>query len=267
MKRLRACARSEAGKLRENIEEHALGRRMVSARVFRQRRTARIGVEPRMPDRLDPAKLVGPFASGGSRAFAAGDGGGGPAACEARHRPSSNCSIRRLTRADLNPGYIKGYVPGRARERRPIHPRRDLDRHGVRRHGRPARAWELFQLINPIRHGDSEAAIDKYKVEPYVVAADVYANPQHAGRGGWTWYTGSAGWMYRLITESLLGLQSGRGSTSLYALPAAGLANIQDPLPLPRNLLSHHFPQPRQAGRSSNALRQTEQISRARSCG
>src|SRR6202042_299642 len=49
--------------------------------------------------------------------------------------------------------------------------------------------------------------IRKYKVEPYVVAADVYANPQHAGRGGWTWYTGSAGWMYRLITESLLGLR------------------------------------------------------------
>ena len=57
-----------------------------------------------------------------------------------------------------------------------------------------------------MRHGDSAAAIARYKVEPYVVAADVYANPQHAGRGGWTWYTGSAGWMYRLIIESLLGL-------------------------------------------------------------
>src|SRR6202040_4257626 len=69
------------------------------------------------------------------------------------------------------------------------------------------RAWELFNLINPVRHGDSESAIALYKVEPYVVAADVYTNPQHAGRGGWTWYTGSAGWMYRLITESLLGLR------------------------------------------------------------
>jgi cellobiose phosphorylase len=64
----------------------------------------------------------------------------------------------------------------------------------------------LFRLINPLGHGDSESAIARYKVEPYVVAADVYTNPQHAGRGGWTWYTGSAGWMYRLITESLLGL-------------------------------------------------------------
>jgi len=69
------------------------------------------------------------------------------------------------------------------------------------------RAWELFEVINPVKHGDSEGAIAVYKVEPYVVAADVYANPQHAGRGGWTWYTGSAGWMYRLIIESLLGIR------------------------------------------------------------
>jgi cellobiose phosphorylase len=73
--------------------------------------------------------------------------------------------------------------------------------------GDGARAWELFNLINPVRHGDSESAVERYKVEPYVLAADVYTNPQHAGRGGWTWYTGSAGWMYRLITESLLGLR------------------------------------------------------------
>jgi cyclic beta-1,2-glucan synthetase len=73
--------------------------------------------------------------------------------------------------------------------------------------GDNARAWELFRLINPVNHGNSEKTIATYKVEPYVVAADVYTNPQHAGRGGWTWYTGSAGWMYRLITESLLGLR------------------------------------------------------------
>ena len=62
-------------------------------------------------------------------------------------------------------------------------------------------------LINPVTHGDTPEAIDAYRVEPYVVAADVYAVPPHTGRGGWTWYTGSAGWMYRLITESLLGLR------------------------------------------------------------
>src|SRR3954454_19793320 len=68
------------------------------------------------------------------------------------------------------------------------------------------RAWQLFRLINPVNHGNTEASIATYKVEPYVIAADVYTNPQHAGRGGGTWYTGSAGWMYRLIIESLLGL-------------------------------------------------------------
>jgi len=67
-------------------------------------------------------------------------------------------------------------------------------------------AWELFALINPVNHARSAAEADVYKVEPYVVAADVYAAPPHMGRGGWTWYTGSAAWMYRLIIKSLLGL-------------------------------------------------------------
>jgi cellobiose phosphorylase len=69
------------------------------------------------------------------------------------------------------------------------------------------RAWELMRLINPLNHGKSARKIATYKVEPYVVAADVYARAPHVGRGGWTWYTGSAGWMYRLIVESLLGLK------------------------------------------------------------
>jgi cyclic beta-1,2-glucan synthetase len=68
------------------------------------------------------------------------------------------------------------------------------------------RAWELFDMINPVNRANDEAAMLTYKVEPYVVAADVYAVAPHTGRGGWTWYTGSAGWMYRLIVESLLGL-------------------------------------------------------------
>ena len=73
--------------------------------------------------------------------------------------------------------------------------------------GDTERAWELFSLINPINHARTPEAVGVYKVEPYVVAADVYALPPHTGRGGWTWYTGSAGWMYRLIVETLLGLQ------------------------------------------------------------
>jgi cellobiose phosphorylase len=73
--------------------------------------------------------------------------------------------------------------------------------------GDSRRAWELTTLINPANHAKSPEAIATYKVEPYVMAADVYAVPPHTGRGGWTWYTGSAGWMYRLIVESLLGLR------------------------------------------------------------
>jgi cellobiose phosphorylase len=69
------------------------------------------------------------------------------------------------------------------------------------------RAWELLAMINPVNHARSPEETAAYKVEPYVVAADVYAVSPHTGRGGWTWYTGSAGWMYRLIVESLLGLR------------------------------------------------------------
>ncbi|MGA6993864.1 MAG: glucoamylase family protein [Candidatus Deferrimicrobiaceae bacterium] len=106
----------------------------------------------------------------------------------------------------LNPGYIKGYVPG-------VRENGGQYTHGAiwvamafAALGDSGRAWELLGMINPVTHSKSPEGMAIYKVEPYVVAADVYALPPHAGRGGWTWYTGSAGWMYRLIVESLLGL-------------------------------------------------------------
>src|SRR5687768_5422570 len=68
------------------------------------------------------------------------------------------------------------------------------------------RAWELTRMINPVNRTRSQRQVRTYKVEPYVVAADVYAVQPHAGRGGWTWYTGSAGWMYRLVLESIIGV-------------------------------------------------------------
>jgi cellobiose phosphorylase len=107
----------------------------------------------------------------------------------------------------MDPGYIKGYAPG-VRENggqythAAIWAAMAFARLGDRR-----RAWEFFTLINPINHTRSAEETATYKVEPYVVAADVYAVPPHTGRGGWTWYTGSAAWMYRLIVESLLGLR------------------------------------------------------------
>src|ERR1700729_3765945 len=73
--------------------------------------------------------------------------------------------------------------------------------------GDTAPAWELFRLSNPVSHPGTPEEVARYKTEPYVLAADVYAVAPHTGRGGWTWYTGSAGWMYRLLTETLLGLK------------------------------------------------------------
>lgn len=107
--------------------------------------------------------------------------------------------------SNLEPGYIKGYVPG-VRENG-----------GQYTHGAiwvamafaqlrdTKRAWELCSMINPIEHSKTAALMDVYKADPYVMAADVYSCAPHAGRGGWSWYTGSASWMYRLIVESLLG--------------------------------------------------------------
>jgi cellobiose phosphorylase len=108
--------------------------------------------------------------------------------------------------SDLNPGYIKGYVPG-VRENGGQYTHSAIwTVMAMAAAGDNERAWELFALINPISHGATPADIATYRVEPYVVAADVYGVDPHIGRGGWTWYTGSAGWMYRLIVESLLGL-------------------------------------------------------------
>jgi cyclic beta-1,2-glucan synthetase len=105
-----------------------------------------------------------------------------------------------------DPGYIKGYVPG-VRENGGQYTHAAVwAAMAFAQLGDTVKAWELLNLINPADPLNS-ARIDTYKVEPYVMAADVYGAAPHAGRGGWTWYTGSAGWMYRLGVESLLGLQ------------------------------------------------------------
>jgi cellobiose phosphorylase len=106
----------------------------------------------------------------------------------------------------LNPGYIKGYIPG-VRENGGQYTHAAIwTAMAFALMGENERAWELFALLNPIHHGGTPQQIATYKVEPYVVAADVYAVAPHLGRGGWTWYTGSAGWMYRLLIETLLGV-------------------------------------------------------------
>lgn len=109
-------------------------------------------------------------------------------------------------KSELNPGYIKGYTPGvRENGGQYTHAAIWTAMAFAALHD-PVRAWEMFGLLNPVSHGNTRAEIRRYKVEPYVVAADVYGAAPHTGRGGWTWYTGSSAWMYRFLTESLLGL-------------------------------------------------------------
>ena len=111
-----------------------------------------------------------------------------------------------------DPGYIKGYVPG-------VRENGGQYTHAVAwvilalaRLGMGDEAMELFHMINPINHVRTPEDSERYRVEPYAIAADVYAHPMHVGRGGWTWYTGSAGWMYQAAIRGLLGVQRS-GST------------------------------------------------------
>jgi cyclic beta-1,2-glucan synthetase len=112
----------------------------------------------------------------------------------------------------VDPGYIKGYLPG-------VRENGGQYTHGgiwsilaFAALGDGDKAGELFSIINPINHASTRAGVQRYKVEPYVMAADVYAERSHVGRGGWTWYTGSAGWMYQAGIESILGFRL-RGAT------------------------------------------------------
>ncbi|HUQ99537.1 MAG TPA: protein ndvB, partial [Gemmatimonadaceae bacterium] len=106
-----------------------------------------------------------------------------------------------------DPGYIQGYLPG-VRENGAQYTHAALWAVlATALQGNGDRALELFQMINPITHSDTPDGVDIYKVEPYVVAADVYTAKGHLGRGGWTWYTGSASWLYRIGLESILGFQ------------------------------------------------------------
>jgi cyclic beta-1,2-glucan synthetase len=110
-------------------------------------------------------------------------------------------------KSDLEPGYIKGYVPG-VRENGGQYTHAAIwSTMAFAMMGDTGRAWELFDMLNPVHHGSTPEAIERYKVEPYVMSADIYGASPHTGRGGWTWYTGAAGWMYRLTVETLLGLQ------------------------------------------------------------
>ena len=153
-----------------------------------------------------------------SQSWAVISGGGDPQ----RARQAMEAVDQRLVRRDaqliqlfdppfdksaLEPGYIKGYVPG-VRENGGQYTHAAIwSATAFAMLGDRERAWEMFAMLNPINHGSGPELIERYKVEPYVMCADIYAAPPHTSRGGWTWYTGAAGWMYRLTVETLLGLQ------------------------------------------------------------
>jgi cyclic beta-1,2-glucan synthetase len=112
-----------------------------------------------------------------------------------------------FNRTSPDPGYIQGYPPG-VRENGGQYTHAAIwSVLAFAALGEGDKAGELFALLNPINHANTRAGVSRYKVEPYVVAADIYAEPPHVGRGGWTWYTGSAGWMYRAGIEWILGFR------------------------------------------------------------
>ena len=114
-----------------------------------------------------------------------------------------------------DPGYIKGYLPG-------IRENGGQSTHAalwtviaLARLGQGDAAMELFHMLNPINYMRTAESVERYRAEPIAVAADVYAHPMHVGRGGWTWYTGSAGWMYQAAIEALLGLRRAASTFSM----------------------------------------------------
>jgi len=114
-----------------------------------------------------------------------------------------------------DPGYIKGYVPG-VRENGGQYTHAALwTVIALAQLGLGDEAMELFHMLNPINHMRTPAGLEQYRAEPFAVAADVYAHPMHLGRAGWTWYTGSAGWMYQAAIEGLLGLRRHGGTCSI----------------------------------------------------
>jgi len=200
-----SCA-SEAGQLRRNVEAHGWDGEWYRRAYFDD--GTPLGSAAADECRIDSIAQSWSVLSG------AGGAERSRAAMEAldRHLVRRDHGLIQLLdppfdKSATNPGYIKGYVPG-VRENGGQYTHAAIwAAMAFAALGDSRRAWELFAMINPVNHGSSAPAIATYKVEPYVVAADVYAAAPHTGRGGWTWYTGSAGWMYRLALESLLGVK------------------------------------------------------------
>jgi len=211
----RLCV-EEAGRLHENIELHAWDGAWYRRAYFDD--GTPLGAAANAECRIDSIAQSWSVLSG------AGDAGRARLAMDAvdRFLVRRGESLVQLLdppfdKSGMDPGYIRGYVPG-------VRENGGQYTHGAiwaamafAALGDGARAWELLDLINPVNHARSPQGAAVYKAEPYVAAADVYAVAPHVGRGGWSWYTGSAGWMYRLVVESLLGLH--RAGETLHLAP------------------------------------------------
>ncbi|WP_409574974.1 GH36-type glycosyl hydrolase domain-containing protein [Sulfuritalea sp.] len=206
--------REEGGRLRQDIEQHAWDGDWYRRAYFDD--GTPLGSAGNTECRIDS------ISQSWSVLSAAGEASGREGVGNARSRLAMQALDDHLVRRDaglvqlldppfdnhsaMDPGYIRGYVPG-VRENGGQYTHAAIwASMAFAALGERERAWDLMRMINPVNHALSAEAAVVYKVEPYVVAADVYAAAPHVGRGGWSWYTGSAGWMYRLMLESLLGL-------------------------------------------------------------
>ena len=118
---------------------------------------------------------------------------------------------------DLDAGYVSGYLEGiRENGGQYTHAAVWLAL-GFFKNGQYEKAFDILDMLNPVNHSKTLSDVQKYRVEPYVLSADIYSNPAHTGMGGWSWYTGAAGWYFKVVTENLLGLK--RIGNKLYINP------------------------------------------------
>ncbi len=212
---------------------------MVPPRVLRRRLAARLGVQPRMPDRFDRTKL-------GRRSPA-------PPIPIVRGRRWTAVSEYLVKRGDdmvllftppfdasvPDPGYIQGYLPGVRENGAQYTHAAAWCVIAYAMLGDGDRAFELFAMLNPINHASTRGGAHRYKIEPYVVPGDVYSEPPHVGRGGWSWYTGAAGWLYRAGIEYMLGIRVQGAARTGRAVHSARMAGLHGALPPRRHDVRH----------------------------
>jgi cyclic beta-1,2-glucan synthetase len=198
--------RSLAGQLRKSIEEHAWDGRWYRRAYFDD--GTPLGSEQNDECKIDSIAQSWAWISGGANPERARQA---MAAVEDFLVKTQDKLILLFTppfdQGKLQPGYIKGYLPGIRENGGQYTHAATWVVLATAFQGRGKRALDLFDLLNPIHHAANPADVARYRVEPYVVAADIYSVQPHTGRGGWTWYTGSASWLYRVAVESILGFQ------------------------------------------------------------